>query len=596
MTEGKGKGIMIIEVEGKTIMTFSEQFNYYIDLLRVKHKEVSKASGLSEATISRYASGKREPSYGSKGVEDLAKGLAQLGEIKDVSLPSIEEMMEAFNVTIQDGLKVEYEVFLENLNQLVHALQIKKRELAHGIHHDASHVSKILLGRRKPGSVGIFIHEVSQYLTHYVMNHNRLDVVSKLFEVPEEKISKSPILQDHILTWLGPNGSVVDESIPNLLTEINEFHLEDYRKRIHEEKQKDFLTIPLPPMRKEYMGKEELMQSQLDFIKSTILSKGMEDCIMYSDIPLEKMGINSGFRNRYMMGMAMMLRKGLRMHVIHDVNRPFQEMMLGIQGWLPLYMTGQISSYYLSSLPSDTFHYFLKVSGSSALEGNAIVGNQESGKYVLYRTKEDVEHYRKRAEQLLHKANPLMHIYKEDKKKEYLQVVDQIWSDGDRKMIISRIPVYLLKEKMLEKILDRANLSSSKQKELLKYYAKMKKNWENRLKENKIHLIIPQLSDEEYKESPIELSFANRFMEGNVSLTQKEYERWVKEMQKLEKEYPGLKVDENPFLIFRNINILILENKQVLVSKEKHPTIHFVIHHEKMVEAFKNFIPRIEEE
>ena len=39
--------------------------------------------------------------------------------------------------------------------------------------------------------------------------------------------------------------------------------------------------------------------------------------------------------------------KRLDIHIIHDVERPMKDMMLGLENWIPLYMTGQIFPYYL---------------------------------------------------------------------------------------------------------------------------------------------------------------------------------------------------------------------------------------------------------
>ena len=40
-------------------------------------------------------------------------------------------------------------------------------------------------------------------------------------------------------------------------------------------------------------------------------------------------------------------KRGLRLDMVHDLNRPFGEMMLGLESWIPLYMTGQIMPWYL---------------------------------------------------------------------------------------------------------------------------------------------------------------------------------------------------------------------------------------------------------
>ena len=45
-------------------------------------------------------------------------------------------------------------------------------------------------------------------------------------------------------------------------------------------------------------------------------------------------------------GLAAILKKGLRLNMVHDLNRPYAEMMLGLESWIPLYMTGQIAPWY----------------------------------------------------------------------------------------------------------------------------------------------------------------------------------------------------------------------------------------------------------
>lgn len=52
-----------------------------------------------------------------------------------------------------------------------------------------------------------------------------------------------------------------------------------------------------------------MMQSELDFLKATVLSKSMEQVIMYSDMPMESMAKDADFPKKWMFGMAMMLKK-----------------------------------------------------------------------------------------------------------------------------------------------------------------------------------------------------------------------------------------------------------------------------------------------
>ena len=70
---------------------------------------------------------------------------------------------------------------------------------------------------------------------------------------------------------------------------MDEFNLDDYIRVIHFNE----LKVPTAPLQlpgsKNYFGLKEMMNSELDFLIATILSKSQEDVIMYSDMPIEVM-------------------------------------------------------------------------------------------------------------------------------------------------------------------------------------------------------------------------------------------------------------------------------------------------------------------
>ena len=57
--------------------------------------------------------------------------------------------------------------------------------------------------------------------------------------------------------------------------------------------------------------------------------------------------------------------------------------MLGLESWIPMYMTGQISPFYLKEPSNNVFLHLLKVSGAAALCGEAIVGHHAEGRVLF---------------------------------------------------------------------------------------------------------------------------------------------------------------------------------------------------------------------
>ena len=83
-------------------------------------------------------------------------------------------------------------------------------------------------------------------------------------------------------------------------------------------------------------------------------------------MPVEDMAADKEFARKYMFGLAMVLKKGLHIHIIHDVERPMKDMMLGLENWVPLYMTGQITPYYIKGVQNKVYSHLHYCSGASS--------------------------------------------------------------------------------------------------------------------------------------------------------------------------------------------------------------------------------------
>ena len=136
-------------------------------------------------------------------------------------------------------------------------------------------------------------------------------------------------------------------------------------------------------------------------------------------------------------------------------------MMLGLESWIPMYMTGQISPYYFKNVQNNIFLHFLKVSGAAALSGEAIAGYHADGKYYLTKSKHEVEYYRKRADEMLKNACPLMEIYRSERKNELNAfLVTDTKIAGGRRSILSTLPLYTISSELLDYILTRNNTNA----------------------------------------------------------------------------------------------------------------------------------------
>ena len=351
------------------------------------------------------------------------------------------------------------------------------------------------------------------------------------------------------------------------------------------------------PTSKYYYGISEMMQSELDFLKATVLSKSNGSVTLYSDMPMTEMAKDKEFPKKWMYGMALMLKKGLHLNNIHNIDRSFEEMMLGLESWIPMYMTGQISPYYLKRAPGGTFNHFLRVSGAAALSGEAIAGFHSNGRYYLSKTKEDIAYYQKRADDLLKNASPLMDIYREDSAQRLNAfLLTDSETAGNRRSVLSVPPVYTADNAYLEKLLAAHGISAEDISKILDFADRQREITEKILENGTVTDEIMLMSEEEFELHPAVLPLSGMFYGKDIRLTYGEYTALLKkteEFAQTHKNYSAEFTRANPF---RNLQIILHEGRWAMISKGNFPAIHFIIHHQRLRSAIESFTPPVVEE
>lgn len=579
-------------------MKFSEKLNDYIEQLSCTGKDICNLSGISAASFSRYRNGERVPELGTKPFEDLCCALAQISAQKGELQITADAVKKAF-VSCDDFVSTDKELLRKNFNTLLSALNVNLTQLCQYTNYDASAIFRIRNGSRKPGDAERFASAVASFVTRTMQMPSEIAAVAELIGCDIDEIYDLSVRYAKIKSWLlkQPVQKAESNSVSKFLSKLDDFDLNEYIKVI----KFDELKVPSVPFQipssKTYFGIKEMMESELDFLKSTVLSKSSAPVIMYSDMPMKEMAKDPEFPKKWMFGMAMMLKKGLHLHQIHNLDRSFDEMMLGLESWIPMYMTGQISPYYFKNAPNDVFLHFLKVSGIAALSGEAVAGYHADGKYYLTKVKREVEYYRKRAEEMLKNAYPLMEIYRSERKNELNAfLLADIKTAGKRRSILSSLPLYTISDELLNRILTRNNIDAELKEKITEYAKTQRQRMKKILETERIEDEIPDFVQENFTKSPPMLELSGIFCEEDIPYNEEEYTAHLKESMAFAEHNPNYTLKCSTAHAFNNLKIIIHEGQWVMVSKGKTPAIHFVIRHPKLRSAIECFIPPITED
>lgn len=563
-------------------MRFADVLKLYLDKTNCTAKELSAASGISASALSRYRSGKRIPEQ--EQVEKLICGFVQLAS---ENAPEFNEAIirNAFSVYTERP-QLDYQTIIKNLNFAIETLDISVSGLSRALSFDSSYLSRIRAGQRKPADLNKFITETAGYIART----NSPLAIAGLIGCPVEELVPVGRCASKLCSWLSSGTISQRDYLGELLHQLDTFNIETYMSgalfpEAIQVRESETLSLP-----KYYYGFDEMKKGELDYFRTVASSETKGTVCMCNSIPIEDLSADAAYMREWMRAVAMMIMKGADIQIIHDVDRPSGEMLLGLMSWIPLYMTGKVTSFYLTDSLSHIYCHTDYVSDTAVLFGECIRGFHSEGKYCLTQSETDLVYYKKRAQRLFSKAKPLMKTYRSENKAEFFSFEDsEVLSGGTRRNILSSLPTYTIPGDTLESLLENNSFGENDKADVRNYISRQKKMAETILENGTICDEISVLSEEEFGKEPVYLSLSGMFSEKDLRYTYQEYLQHLAATNQFAADHTGYDLHMDAVHVFRNIQIQINAGKWVIVSKNNAPAIHFVIKHPKMIRAFEDF-------
>lgn len=565
-------------------MKFSEKLNGYIRRLSCTAKELSEASQLSSAAISRLRSGSRLPD--GKDLERLVGGILAVAARKGVRGLSAEEVRSDLSEA-SDLFLLDAELFRGNLNRLLEALSVSVSDLARALNYDTSYLSRVRSGQRTPADLRGFSAEVAKYAAGRFTGEPQRLTVAQLIGVSPKDLSDDAAYYRLLLKWLTGDGRSGANSVMAFLETLDRFDQEGYLKAIRYGEWK-VPTVPFSfPTTKRYYGAEEMKKGVLDFLKVTAFSKSEEPAILYNGIPLEESG-EDDFRKKYRFGLAVLVKKGLQLRMIHDVGYPFSELMQSLSGYIPFYMSGQLTPYWLEN--GGAFCRSLQVSGAAAIAGECVADGVSHGMACLTKGREELSFYGMQAEDLLKKSRPLMEILRAEERERFFAAAAA--GTGAFRCRLSGLPLYTASEALLRRMLESRGIPEEEGRAVLARAARQREQAEAFLKRGTALVEVPQLSEEAFSESSV----------GIEGLSKEAFYRFEEYREHLHEtlefiglhENCGLKETEAP--VFRSLDLWICLGEWAVIAKKGRETVSFLTRYPPLLRSLEEQLGFLSEE
>ena len=350
-------------------MTFCEKLNLLMKGLQASNQEIASCAGFDRTNISHFRSGKRIPDKNGSAARKLAAGFLQYAE-NEGKLPELKAIIGADPKFCVGSQAAEEETALseapvaekvagswyslgfgyEAMPQAMKLAKISNNRLAKLINVDTSLISRYRLGERMPRAGSEIVEMMGTTLWQRINANGKEKELARIM-----RATGQDLLWEDFYSWLFREEFLRDYVVPPGEKQLYAFEAEPLKAGEHLPDVETVLReIPSADLRQVYYGVQGIREAVLRFL-SGVLECGAGEVMLFSDEGMEWMTGDAAFRIKWASLMSECVKQGVRIRIIHYIERDLGEMVEAIQSWLPLYLSGMIDPWYLNKTPDNRF-------------------------------------------------------------------------------------------------------------------------------------------------------------------------------------------------------------------------------------------------
>lgn len=591
----------------------SDRISTLFDLLGCNNSDIARALDCSPSNISRIHSGGRSYKPKDRSVLRLAEGvyiyadklnmLPSLcglcrvnGENRETVIPAliawIFDTDEASlpEIKLSTGHKTTREIireqnsrsFGERLNDVMELLDMSNMRLARQINVDASHISRFRSGVRSPKPNTEISGLVSAALIKRATEQNRIAELSKLTLVPAELLSDEVECITAFSAWLYDVSGEPDISdIDRLLDCIDSFSPDS---KIPLLELSSFVTDSvLNSGKTEYWGIDGLREAVIRFLGNTVKQGG--ELWLYSDEDIGWMVGDKAFFAKWYALILACVKRGVKVRIIHNLDRETDEMISAIQSWMPLYMSGMIEAYVCRRGRDTRFSHtvFLRPSGE-CVYANHIKGTEANGWYEFLTDDRKLAVLATEYDKLLGQCEPLVKIH--------IGTGDKLFTEeqsvGSISSMLSGLSLGTMPEKLVKSLLERNGITGDEANRIKGFCRIQRKALEAALTSGNVCEFTLLPPDDELFGRGVRVNLSPSLYNTDIYYTPEEYACHISAISTRLDESTSYHFYVLPELPFTDIQI-IKSDDRVTVIRAKQPYAAFVFTEPMMLHAFDGY-------
>lgn len=414
---------------------FTERLNKIMKIIGAKPTDIAGIIGCDRSAVDRICKGSRVPQNGGKSatrivlaIYSFADGngktediLNEIGCSASFSAEQIKGEIMRWLYDGEDPIKARKEVptvlhthdkFGQRFSAILDLAEFSNVRFGKLLSIDPSYISRFRNGLRTPVSNSKLTEKICRVLYSRFKDQKRLSNLARLMNISPENLHNDTDWEKELYSWLFlSDDSTVSSFVVGMVDQIDSFSADIIKPPLSFETVVD--KRALGDNQSLYHGITGLQTAVLRFL-GNVIERKEKDLYLFSDQNIDWITADKAFQQKWMSLMIQCVTSGVKIHIIHNIERNLVEIGKAIRSWLPLYPSGQIESFYLDGQNNTNFSTTLFLCpGYACIYGNNVVGTEnKSGNYIYETEPERINLCRQFFDTLLDKAHRLIRVCK----------------------------------------------------------------------------------------------------------------------------------------------------------------------------------------
>ncbi len=560
------------------------------NVLGFANVQLAESAGCSPSHISKIFNGKRDFCENGAGAEHLSDALVQYakqnGKMQELcvlcnapeSSFTARELNRWLcgeghignNATIkkEDNAAI-MRLFSERFDSIAQVLELSNVRLSKLLNVDASLISRFRSGKRSPRNNAEFMQLLCEVLCDRMHAIGANEEVAQLVGCEEEQThatefkmvlkewffakreekQKNTHAYDYLKMFLPLTQLPVDAMISNLTAHI--------------EKEKTDT----------YWGLDGMRNAILRLLTEAAQQGGGE-LYMYADQSLNWLLADEEVLHIWYLCCSLCISRGVKLIVVHDINRKVSEMAEAMQVWVPLFMTGHVEPYYCTLNRGSRFTHMLFLRPNhAALSSLHVHGAKGNHFYDYIQDPKKLNVLFSEFKGLLSNSEKLVHVYTQDDMSKYYSILGKAMAQTRNSFALLDAPTSVtVPDDVLNEMFERSRISNEDRELIMS----MRKNTYDNLQNGSITELFQLPDKQQVKDGEVYLCLGNSLHHGGPRYSVPEFCRQIENIIRLceTSENYNCCVLNRP--LFPEMRIILMDSCTVIVRLQKPYTAFLV--------------------